>query len=84
MPLFVSSDMAYPIQAADLAIYCINCGFRLPSRGMDASARPEIAREYGHWLNQLQFRGEGHRDGIDCDSYGIVFVPDPYEGRSTA
>ena len=66
---------------ADLAIYCVNWGFRLPARGMDAPVRPEIANDYGRWLAQLQFRGEGYRDGAVYDSYGIVFVPDPYEAR---
>ncbi len=80
-PFFVSSDMTYPVQAADLAIYCVNWGFRLPRRGMDAPVRQEIANDYGPWLAQLQFRGEGYRDGAVYDSYGIVFVPDPYEAR---
>jgi Protein of unknown function (DUF3800) len=80
-PFFVSSDMTYPVQAADLAIYCTNWGFRLPTRGMDAPTRPEIATEFGPWLNQLQFRGEGYRDGIVYQEFGIVFVPDPYVGR---
>ena len=52
---FVSSDMTYPVQAADLAIYCVNWGFRLPTRGMDAPGRPEIADDYGRWLAQLRF-----------------------------
>jgi hypothetical protein len=73
--------MTYPIQAADLAIYCINWGFRLPKRGMDAPVRTEIAENYGLWLAQLQFRGEGSRDGGVFDSYGVVFVPDPYAAR---
>jgi hypothetical protein len=77
-PFFVSSDMTYPVQAADLAIYCVNWGFRLPTRGMDALGRPEIADDYGRWITQLRFRGEAHRDGAVYDSYGIVFVPDPY------
>lgn len=80
-PFFVSSDMAYPIQAADMAIYCVNWGFRLPSRGMDAVTREEIASEFGPWLNQLQFRGEAYRDGNVYPEYGIVFVPDPYTAR---
>ncbi len=80
-PFFVSSDMTYPVQAADLAIYCVNWGFRLPARGMNAPVRSEIADDYGRWLAQLQFRGEVHRDGAIFDSYGIVFVPDPYEAR---
>jgi hypothetical protein len=62
-PFFVSSDMAYPIQAADVCIYCINWGFRLPKRGMDAAERSEIAGEFGPWLRRLQFRGTRKEDG---------------------
>lgn len=80
-PFFVASDMAYGVQAADMAIYCVNWGFRLPTRGMDAATRDEIATEFGPWLNQLQFRGDGHRDGKVFQEYGIVFVPDPYTSR---
>jgi hypothetical protein len=80
-PLFVSSDMTYPIQVADLAIYCINWGFRIPSRGMVAETRQEIADNYGRWLAQLQFEGRIERDGTEFTSYGIVFVPDPFESR---
>ena len=61
-PFFVASDMIYPMQAADLCIYCVNWGFRLPSQGMTAVTRHEIANEFGPWLRQLQFRGEGYRD----------------------
>ncbi|MBL7223582.1 MAG: DUF3800 domain-containing protein [Candidatus Brocadiae bacterium] len=80
-PLFVSSDMSYPIQAADVCIYCINWGFRMPARGMSAEGRPEIGQEYGPWLAQLQFKGQGYRDGRVYDTYGIVYVPDPYTAR---
>ncbi len=81
-PLFVSSDMTYPIQAADLAIYCINWGFRIPSRGMNAGTRREIADNYGRWLAQLQFERSIERDGAEFTSYGIVFVPDPFDPRT--
>ncbi len=80
-PFFVSSDMAYPVQAADLAIYAVNWGFRLPTRGMAEAVREEIAENYGRWLAQLQFRGQGYRDGVVHDAYGIVYVPDPYTAR---
>lgn len=80
-PFFVASDMTYPTQAADLAIYCVNWGFRLPSREMDAPVRQDIARDFGPWLAQLQFRGQGYKDGEVYPSYGIVYVPDPYEAR---
>lgn len=78
MPFFVSSEMHYPVQAADMCIYCINWGFRLASQGMDAPKRDEIADEFGPWLSRLQYRGEGHRQGQVYDSWGIVFVPNPY------
>lgn len=77
-PFFVSSDMTYPVQAADLCIYCVNWGFRLPSQGMVAEKRTEIGDEFGPWLNQLQFRGEGYKDGQVFQSWGIVYVPNPY------
>lgn len=80
-PFFVSSDMTYPVQASDICIYCVNCGFRLPSVGMDAPKRDEIAREFGPWLNRLQFHGQGYRDGAVFESFGIVYVPDPYTGK---
>ena len=80
-PLFVSSDMTYAVQAADLCIYCINWGFRLPRRGMNAERREEIAELFGPTLAALQLRGQGHRDGRVFETYGIVYVPDPYGPR---
>ena len=70
--------MIYAMQAADLCIYCVNWGFEIPSRGMDAQTRTEIAEQFGPWLNRLQYRGQGYRDGVVFDSYGISFVPNPY------
>ncbi len=81
-PLFVASDMTYAVQAADLSIYCVNWGFRLPSYGMDAPARDEVASEFGPWLNRLQFAGEAYKGGDVYRMFGIVFVPDPYTARS--
>ena len=80
-PFFVSSDMTYPIQVADLCIYCINWGFRIPY-GMDGETRVDIEDEFQPWLNTLQYRGESRgRDGEMHHLFGIVFVPDPYENR---
>lgn len=81
-PFFVSSDMTYAVQAADLCIYCINWGFRLPSRGMDAERRDEIASMFGRAINALRFSGQGYRDGRVFNTYGIVYVPDPYKARA--
>lgn len=81
-PFFVSSDMTYAIQAADLCIYCTNWGFRLPNRGMNATTRNEIATTFAKDIADLQFRGQGYRDGRVFDTYGIVYVPDPYNART--
>lgn len=80
-PFFVSSDMACAVQAADLCIYAVNWGFRLPGRGMDAPQRDEIADMFGTDLAALQYRGQGVRAGRAFDTYGIFHVPDPYEPR---
>jgi hypothetical protein len=77
-PFFVASDMTYPVQAADLCIYCLNWGFRLPSQGMDADRREEIGTEFGPWLNQLQFQGEAEKNGSVFKCWGIAFVANPY------
>ena len=81
VPLFVASDMTYPVQAADVCIYCINWGFRLPERSMNAPVREEIAKEFGTALSRLQWRGQGSRQGLEYASYGITCVPDLYDSR---
>ena len=81
-PLFVSSEMTSAVQAADLCIYCVNWGFRLPSRGMDAELREEIASMFGPELAGLQLREKVSRGGQTIDTYGIVYVPDPYQSRT--
>jgi len=80
-PFFVASDMAHPIQAADVCIYCINVGFRVPRSGMTAPARQEVASEFGPWLREFEFEGDGYRSGQVFRCYGICYVPDPYTAR---
>jgi hypothetical protein len=80
-PLFVSSDMTYPVQAADICLYAINWGFRPPSWDADLEVREEIALEFGPKIRRIQWEGEGYRDGTVYHSWGIVFVPDPYSAR---
>ncbi len=76
-PFFVSSDMAYPVQAADLCIYCVNWCFRLASQGMNEPVREEIRIEFSDWLRDLQYHGDGYREGKVFESWGIFFVPNP-------
>lgn len=82
-PLFVASDMTYAVQAADVTLYCLNWGFRVANWNVDLEKRQEIATEFGPKLRRLQWEGEGNRDGRAFRSFGIVFVPDPYETRSS-
>jgi hypothetical protein len=76
-PFFVASDMAYPVQVADLCIYCVNWAFRLPTRGMTEPVREEIRDEFFDWLSSLQFHGEGYKDGRVFEVWGISYVPNP-------
>ena len=81
-PLFVSSDMSVGVQAADLCLYCINLGFRLASwTGIDPG-RKEIERDFRPQIDQIQWHGDGYRDGRVFHTFGIVLVPDPYEARN--
>jgi hypothetical protein len=80
-PFFVASDMAYPVQVADVVVYALNWGFRLPQLGMDAATRPEIQTEFSGLIGSLQFRGEGYRDGHVFKTFGIAYVPDLYTSR---
>jgi hypothetical protein len=75
---FVASELTRAVQAADVCIYAINWGFRLPSRGMDAEVRQEIADEFGPWILNSQAEGQV-ADGSGTHAwYSIVFVPTPY------
>jgi hypothetical protein len=81
-PLFVSSDMTYAVQAADICLYCINWGFRSQGWPDAIEQREEIVADFGPKLHRLQWAGEGSRDGKTFRSKGIILVSDPY-GKNT-
>lgn len=78
VPMFVESDMAYGIQLADLAIYCLNWGWRL--REMTQPTRSEI-KPFVRLIEKSIWHGDGYRDGNVFRTHGTVFVPDPYSAR---
>lgn len=82
-PLFVSSDMVYPMQIADLCIYIINRAYRLPHLGMNAPVDTGFPADFAKLIGSLQFRGEGYRSSTNevFWTYGVVYVPDPYVAR---
>jgi hypothetical protein len=78
VPLFVASDMAYGVQVADLCIYCLNWGLRLP--GMVEPTRPEI-QPYAWLLEHLIWHGQGYRGQEVYSTHSVVYVADPYQAR---
>jgi hypothetical protein len=80
-PFFVSSDMAYPVQVADIVIYSINWGFRVPGI-WTAATRPEIADNFGSQLNALQYRCQTTYDGKEYTVFGINLVREPFDNKA--
>jgi Protein of unknown function (DUF3800) len=81
-PFFVASDLTYPIQVADIVIYCVNWAYRIPGREMDEPVRQELADTYLDLLNRLVYRGKVETDGEEHAVHGVVFVPEPFTGQS--
>lgn len=79
-PFFVSSDLAYPVQAADVLIYAINWGYRIPGI-WEGKTRPEIAEAFGGMLNTLQYRGRTTYSGKEFPVFGINLVKEPFSNR---
>jgi hypothetical protein len=50
---------------------------------MDAERRDEIGNEFGPWLSRLQYHGQGYREGHVFESWGILYVPNPYAAGRT-
>jgi hypothetical protein len=78
VPMFTPSHMSSLLQSADVIIYCINWGFRVPLRDFNAPNSPEISEPYAALIGRLQWRGSIGTPTGSAYSYGIVFVPDPY------
>lgn len=78
-PLFVDSDMAYGVQAADVCIYILNWGRRL--RGMTGPVRDEV-RGFADLLEHLEWSAVRRNSGGRFQTRSVFFVPDPYRGRS--
>jgi len=80
VPFFVSSDMLYPVQAADVIIYCINWGYKFP-KVRNHPARLDIYTEFDSLLFQMQYHHEICNEEGTFDVSGITYVPDPYTRR---
>lgn len=77
-PLFVDSQLAVGVQAADVALYCINYGYRRNEWGFTGPTRQEIKQRYGGLIHKFRYEGDVCSEGEVYRSYGIVYVADPY------
>lgn len=77
-PLFVDSQLAVGVQAADVVLYCINYGYRRNEWRFTGPTRQEIKQRYGGLIHKFRYKGEAYNEGEVYPSYGIVYVPDPY------
>lgn len=80
VPLFVESDMAYGVQAADLCIYCLNWGWRLRGQ-MTEPTRSEI-EPFVWLLEKFIWHGDGHRAGTVFKTHGTCYVPGIYAPKA--
>ncbi len=79
-PLFTASEMSYPIQAADIVIYLIANGLRLPA--MSVSARDDLKRSWIEKVQGLQYEtARTDRYGDVFTRRSILFVEDPWGVR---
>ncbi len=81
-PFFVSSDMALPVQVADVVIYALNWGYRQPSSMRTAPVRSEVEARFGAQIQKLNWKGEGFDGFRTYKTFGIFCVPDLYQPRT--
>lgn len=80
-PLFTSSDMSYPVQAADIVIYLISQGFR--TQAMTAPARADFKPGWIQEIQGLQYDyARTNGDGTVFRGRSIVYVGDPWSRRN--
>jgi hypothetical protein len=81
-PFFVSSDMSYPVQVADVVIHCIAQTYRNRRLGIDAEVRPDIAELIGTRLRPLiaEFERET-QDGFKYKTQSVFLVTEPWREK---
>lgn len=77
--MFVASDMSYPVQVADVVLYCLNWAYRGTGPNEPAPPRPEIEHLVGACLEKLICSVKNPKDGFRV--YSVVDVPDPWQTR---
>jgi len=75
VPLFVTQDLSYALQAADICIYAANWGCRWDAR-MVGAVRPEVQSRYEAKLKKLRFSGGSNDQARQFRDFGFVYVQD--------
>lgn len=74
-PLFVGSDMSYPVQAADVLIYAMNTGFRSSELGIvSPEVRPEVQDLIGSLILPTVMEIERTREDGSAFTSASVFL----------
>ncbi len=74
VPLFVTQDLSYALQAADLCLYAMNWGCRF-HKDMTEPAREEVRDRYEEKLMRLRFKTRLESGEL---SFSFVHVPNPF------
>ena len=77
-PFFVGSDLSYPVQAADIVVYCLVQSHRQPQIGMNAPVRQEVFDLVGRPLNKLICRFEREIMGEPYRPLSVFYVDHPW------
>lgn len=78
-PLFVGSDMSYPVQAADIMIYLLNQCYRNSTLGIDAPVREDLVELFGPKLRPLiPLCGHVTENTARYHALSVVYVSQPW------
>ncbi len=75
VPLFVTQDLSYALQAADVCLYAANWGCRFVPE-MTANVRSEVQDRYDAKLRRLRFSTVVYEEDTQFRTFGFVYVPD--------
>lgn len=75
VPLFVTQDLSYALQAADICLYAANWGCRWDTR-MTGDVRPEVQSRYEAKLKKLRFSGGGFDQARQFRDFGFIYIPE--------
>jgi len=81
-PLFIGSEMSYPIQAADVLIYMIATAYRPRGSNMNAESRADVVGLVGKLLPSLAFKTVRSRgSAATFQSESVFLIDEPWSKK---